>query len=114
MMPGDDVGGLAEPDPRCVRRDGHFAGQWVRTHFRPFRLKMMLGLEPVIETQRIGEDPLPDLVEDRPLGAAMDLLQGSVIAGDPTRRPHGWQVARAVVKYAYLDHLGAGLGIGVS
>ena len=64
MPPGQDVGHLSEADSRSQRCDGGLGLQWCRRQLCAFRLEVMLGHEPVVEAQLVGEHALSHLVGD--------------------------------------------------
>ena len=105
-MPGNDVGRLAKPDVTCIGRNRHFAGERVRAHLGALGLEVMLGLEPIIETQGIGEDPLSNLVNDGALRSHMNLGQRAIVTNRPVRGADGRQITRPVMEDADFYHVG--------
>src|SRR5262245_44234197 len=68
MPPWQDVRHLAEANALRLRRDGGFRQQRTGAELGPLGHKVVLGHEPVVVAETVGEDPLPHLAdEDAPV-----------------------------------------------
>ena len=65
---------------------------------------MMFRLKPVLVTELVGKDPLPDLIDDCALGRGMHLGQITLTDSNPRWIVDNRQVARSVMKASEFDH----------
>src|SRR5207247_3877715 len=84
-------------------RDRGLRQQRAGAELRPLGHEVMLGHEPVLIAEPVGEDPLPHLADEDALVALVDLLQRAVVHHHPVRRGDSLQVGGAVVEDADLD-----------
>src|SRR5216684_3259007 len=105
MPPRRDVCCLAEPDSAGACRNRGFGQQRIRAEFGALGLEVMLGHEEVVEAEPVGENSLPNLIYQRPLAALVNLGERAVINHHAFGRGDSRQIARSVVKDAYLQHV---------
>jgi len=79
MPPGDDIGGLAETDLPGAHGDRGFRKQRIRAELGALGLEVMLGHEEIVEAEFIGEDSLPNLVDQCALARFVDLGEIAVV-----------------------------------
>src|ERR671919_65056 len=103
MPPGQNIRHLAEPDPLRPGRDGGLRQERIGAELRPLGHEVMLGHEPVVVPELVGQDSLPQLADQDALIALVDLLQRAVVYHDPARGGDRFQVGGAIVEDADLD-----------
>ena len=89
MLPGEDVRHLAEADALRLGRDRRLRQQRVGAELRPFGLEVVLGHEPVVKAEPIGQNALPHLTNKDALIALVHLFQGAIIDHHTGRGGHG-------------------------
>jgi hypothetical protein len=92
VPPGQDIGHLPEAYPLRVGRNGRLDQERARAELRAFRHEVVLGHEPVVETEVLSQDTLPYLADEHPLIALMDLVQRPVVDHHILRRGDGWEI----------------------
>jgi len=104
MVPNHDIRALTEANPFGLRRDRHLGEQRVRTHLRPFRLKMMLRQPEGLVSKLLGENALAHLVHQHLLRCGMHLGQRTVVHRHAILGNNHRQVRRTVMEYTDLEH----------